>query len=169
MRLYHDLRTIHANRKKPPHTAWGFESGVTITHIIVRPGDALWQQGWRPDRCYITETPLRYRDRLHGQLHEAPAYFMFDGVTGPMWHIWDHPYGQFVEAACIHDWYLKKAASIRAKGEADDDAVLIHEAQSIRHEADLLMPEMVEWLDGETWKQYTAFVAVRANSIIQGY
>ena len=169
MRFCRDLRTIRNNRKKEPDAAWGFTAGVTITHIIVRPGDALWQQGWRPDRCYITESPLVYFNRVDGFPVAVPPYFMFDGATGPAWHLWDHPYGQFVEAACVHDYMLGRAAKLMHEGTAEWDAIKLHHAQSLRHEADLLMPEMVEWLGGDAWKCFAAFVAVRSNSIIQGY
>jgi len=126
-----------------------------LAHLIVRPGTDLYAMGWRTGRCAVVCGDLAYIDGA-GRRHTAQAGEMSDGGTLP-WlaaYWFDERWGRFLSAYLIHDHYCCAARALWMSGDAEG-------ARCLRLDGDLLLPEMIDALDGSLFKRIIAFRAVR--------
>jgi len=102
-------------------------------------GFHLPPHGYHPLRSslFVLTDSFTYTDK-HENVHAVPAGFHTDGASIPrfFWRIIGHPFGPYLAAAIVHDWYCVKAT----------EAATMKECKRIRLQADVLFEEMLTWL-----------------------
>jgi hypothetical protein len=140
----------------------GFPKDPELKHLIVRPGTAMYAEGWRTGRCAVLAEDFVYVDHS-GSIHIAKAGMLTDGGTLP-WLAWlwfDVPFGRYVSGYILHDWYCIEARDVAMY-------VGTEQGQALRAAGDYLLPEMLSNLAAPWWKQWLALRAVRAQATLEG-
>ena len=104
-----------------------------------------------------TLASLSYTD-TQGRTHTAPVAMPTDGGSQPAgWYAIDRPYGKYLRAYLIHDYYCARARHLLSHG-------LVDAARALRLDADRLLREMVLFLGAPRWKAAAIYRGVRTGA-----